>query len=111
MYFVSYEKLFEQTGPVLNGMLDWLGVEHQDVMVRRAVTNMQFDNMRREEERGKVNGNKFPARGGPGAGAAELKAGTLAAIREAAAEVMSQVKWHLSRQKRCRAGPEWKCRK
>jgi len=59
---------------------------------------MQFDNMRREEERGKVNGNQVASHGGPGAGAAELKAGTLAAIREAAAEVMTQVKWHLSRQ-------------
>ncbi|MGA2555068.1 MAG: sulfotransferase domain-containing protein [Verrucomicrobiota bacterium] len=98
VYFVSYEKLFDQTGPVLNGMLDWLGVEHQDGMVRRAVSNMQFDNMRREEERGKVNGNEVAARGGPGAGAAELEAGTLAAIHEAAAEVMTRVKWHLSRQ-------------
>ncbi len=96
--FVSYENLLDNTGPVLSRMLDWLEVEHQDAMVRRAVAHMQFDNMRLEEERSRPNGGGFSGRGGPGAGAAELKAETVAGIRLAAQEVMTAVKWHLSRQ-------------
>ena len=49
-------------------MLDWLEVEHQDSMVRRAVANMQFDNMRMEEERGRPNGGGSADGEGPGAG-------------------------------------------
>ncbi len=96
--FVSYEILLDQTGPVLGRMLDWLEVEHRDSMVRRAVSNMQFGNMRMEEERGRPKGGEFGGRGGPGAGAAELKAETLAHIRQVSAKVMSEVKRRLSRQ-------------
>jgi len=98
VHFVSYENLLDNTAPVLGRMLDWLEVDYRDSMVRRAVANMQFDNMRMEEERGRPKAGEFGGRGGPGAGAAELQAETLARIRQTSASVMSEVKRHLSRQ-------------
>ena len=98
VFFVSYEGLLDQTGPVLSGILDWLGVDYQEAMVQRAVSHMQFGNLRMEAERARASRGEFSGRGGPGAGAAELEAATLARIRKEAAGVMDQANRLLSSQ-------------
>jgi hypothetical protein len=96
VYFVSYELLLDQTGPALSGMLHWLGVEHQESMVERAVSNMQFEKMRTEKVRLPANRGASSERGRPGGGAAELKAATLARIRQETADVLTQANQLLS---------------
>ncbi len=98
VFFVSYEGLLDHTGPVLSGILDWLGVDYQEAMVQRAVSHMKFDNLRMEAERARASRGEFSGRGGPGAGAAELEAATLARIRKEPAGVMDQANRLLSSQ-------------
>ena len=98
VFFVSYEILLDQTAPVLSGILDWLGVDHQDAMLQRAVLNMKFERLQTEEARRRGKGGEFSGRGGPGGGLAELNAATLAGIRKESAGVIEQANQLLSRQ-------------
>jgi len=98
IFLVSYENLLGQTEPVLSGILEWLGVEHDDSMVQRAVSNMKFDKMVKEVDRGQPANGEFTGRGCPGAGAADLKPETVAAIRKEAGTVIAEMDRLLIRQ-------------
>jgi hypothetical protein len=84
IFFMSYERLLKDTEGAFTSMLKWLGVEHDEQRVRRAVANMKFEKLRLlEEERAKdANGKFFFRRGIQGAGAAELPSEVLDEIRQ-----------------------------
>lgn len=94
--FFSYEGLLENPGLVMGSVLRWLGVEHDDQMVQRAVSNMQFNNLQAMEKNGSRNGHtanekrRFFRRGGPGSGRAELQESTVQEIRERTAPLMAE---------------------
>ncbi len=87
VFFLSYESLLEKPGIVLGDLLRWLDVPHDNRMVQRAVSNMQFSKLQAIEIQvnktgGQTNQQRlFFRRGCPGSGCAELQESTLQEIR------------------------------
>ena len=95
VYFFSYESLMENPATVLGGLLQWLGVQN-DQMVQRAVSNMQFGKLQAMEREGHKNLHSpgeqklFFRRGRVGSGRVELQDSTLREIQRQTASLMTQ---------------------
>jgi hypothetical protein len=97
VFFISYECLLEKPAIVLGDMLRWLGLQHDNRMAERAVSNMQFGKLQAMEIQ--QNKNRPPAkeqklffrRGGPGSGRIELQESTVLEIQQRTAALMSEV--------------------
>jgi hypothetical protein len=96
VFFVSYERMLEETAIGLGDILHWLGVPHEGQMVQRAVSNMKFDKLQAMEIKANTNlnpagdQNLFFRRGMLGSGCAELQESTVREIRERTASLMNE---------------------
>lgn len=95
VFFLSYEWLLEKPSEVLHNLFDWLELPHDNRIIERAVSNMNFKNlhaMERQEHESQqpANANEFFfRRGRPGSGRDELKEATVKEIQERTAAVLA----------------------
>jgi hypothetical protein len=98
VHLVSYDQLLRQPSAVLSETLRWLGIPHTEAAVAHANSNMKFSNLKAMEA--KTLGDRVPffRRGSDGSGSLELKAETLAIIRDATRNVVARANVSLARQ-------------
>ena len=96
VFFLSYEKLLENPAIVLENILRWLEIKHDDQMVPRAVSNMKFvklQAMEMQESQFDFNSNErnlFFRRGCSGSGRTELPDSTLQEIHKLTGAIFDQ---------------------
>lgn len=98
VFLISYEKMLENPALTLGRFLHWLGVKHEEPVVNRAVSNMQFAKlqaMEMEQSQMELQANErnlFFRRGCTGSGRAELNEGLLQEIHAKTGEMLAEAR-------------------
>ncbi len=94
IFIQSYEQLLRSPEQSLTSMLSWLAIESSPEQIARAVSHMQFSNLRKKESKNPANPNEYFFRKGVvGSGEDELKPPTIETIRERAASTLESLDW------------------
>lgn len=89
---IAYESLLQDPIAILHDLLDFLNINAEKVMLRRAVANMEFGNLRDQEAINPLNENNFFFRNGKkGSASRELQTKTLHEIRKNTAHIIEQM--------------------